>query len=66
MTRRSIAALMMIPDPPVEKSGYPPTDARKLNEFAASWNGYVKELSEGKVNYKLWRAVTHGWSELNR
>lgn len=66
MTRRALTALMLIPEPPVEKSVYPPTDAKKLNEFALCWNEYVHELMEGKVNYKMWRAVISAWEQLTR
>ena len=66
MTRRSLSALMLLAETPDNAPAYPPTDAKKLNEFALCWNEYVRELSEGKVNYKMWRAVKTAWEDLSR
>jgi len=66
MTRRALSSLMLLAETPDNAPAYPPTDAKKLNEFALCWNEYVRELTEGKVNYKMWRAVISAWAALDR
>jgi hypothetical protein len=62
--RREFMALMLTPGGPTEDPAFCPSDPERLNAFAIVWNEYVRQLVDGKLDYKLWRAVKHEWQRL--
>lgn len=64
MKRRDLALLMLTPGGPTDDPAFCPSDPERLNAFAIVWNEYVRQLTEGKLDYKLWRAAQYHWGRL--